>query len=169
MKISFTGFHRNVVFFCLLVLTLIILPFAHIIAGEQDKEFKNDYLLFKGALQLLNEKKYSEAEQIFQSLFIKENHRNNYYVLWNYAYFLKEKGDFIKAEKYYKKARELKPLLVLDGGYLIGIGEVFYQNGDYEKAKKYLENGSKQTNNEELKSKAENLLTKINVMIEDGN
>ena len=56
----------------------------------------------------------------------------------------------------------------MDGGYLIGAGEVFIKMVTLRK-QKYLENGSKQTNNEELKSKAENLLAKINIMIEDGN
>lgn len=127
------------------------------------EEQKNEYLIGYAQYQKINkfmeEGKYNDAQVILDVL--SDKHNENYLLSWKYAICLFELGKYSDAEKYYKKAQNERPFLLKEQAFVTKYGETLYQLKEYEKSSKYLQASININENQELTSKAEDLLKNI--------
>lgn len=159
MKLEFSDKSRKIVFFLILVMITVSLIIVNNVSNKQDKAFSEDNAQYRHALQLLSEGKADEAAQFLTSLV--EEYPDNPELVWKYATLLSQKKDYEKAQTLFHKAQDKNLFLIRDPLFLAQYGEVLYRNGDYQKAKVYLQETLNQYPNEELSKLVNSMLTEI--------
>lgn len=148
----------NYIFISLLVIAIIAIIVTFSIASEQDKQFKKDYLVYRAYLNEINKNNYGEAEKMIKMLLPR--YEDNYNIQWHYGVTLMGLNKYPEAEEHLRRAREIRPALVTQAGYLINYGEVLYKLNDKERATRYLEECIK-LNDPNFKPKAKELLQMV--------
>lgn len=137
MRLPITGKTRNYLFMALLGLACIGLMIDAAVAGDQDKAFQLNYQNYQRATQLVQAGKYDEAQKIFASL--DPASQSSWQVAYYQAICAQETGDLTAAADFMQQAREIRPALLMEQGYLERFGVILYGAGDYERARLYFQ------------------------------
>jgi predicted Zn-dependent protease len=167
MEEKISGRMRNMMVYSLLGLTIVGLAILVVIGNKQDEKYKKENELYQVAQSQLREAKFNEAEKNLEQLLA--NHSNNYNLQWQYALSLAAQQKYDQASKYFLKAQQQRPFLVRDQKFVMQFGEVLYHQGNYAKAKRYLEEGKRINTDPELSLKVDPLLNDINSKIGKSN
>jgi predicted Zn-dependent protease len=138
-------------------IVLIIVTFS--LGMKQNVQFLKNENRYSQAYKLFNEGSYEQAETLLSYL-LSEN-PDNYTLNWDIAVSLSKQGRNNDAAKYFARAREIRPFLVLDPRFLYENGEVLLKVGDVEKAKRYLERAKQSTTDSNLLNQIDKLLGSI--------
>jgi Tfp pilus assembly protein PilF len=149
----------NSVFYCLLLLGIIGISYTHWKGERQNQEFKRHYIEYQQALQFIQQGNGEKALQLLQPLLEKYPDRYNIMRYLGLAYAIKE--DFQQASLYYEKAIKQRPFLQEDPIFTLQFGEILYFNGEYAKAKAYLEKSKQLPGSESYHSRIDELLLLI--------
>jgi tetratricopeptide (TPR) repeat protein len=147
------------VFYCLFVLALIGISYVHWKGESQDQEFKRDYIQYQQAFEFIKQGNGEQALQLLQPLLKK--YPNRYNIMRNVGLAYAMKNDFQHASLYYEKAITQRPFLQEDPIFTLQFGEILYFNGEYAKAKAYLEKSKQLPGSENYHSTIDELLTLI--------
>jgi tetratricopeptide (TPR) repeat protein len=159
MNISVTSKARNYIFISVLVVIVISLIATFSIAAEQDKAYRDNFMRYQQANQLIKEQKYIQAQKMLTEL--DENSRKSYQVLYSQATCAANTGDFSSAADFMQKIRETRPALLMNQNYLEQYGVILFQLGEYNRAKLYLLESKKYNTNPEATKEAEKYLAQI--------
>lgn len=165
MNIAISGKTRNHIFIAVLAFVLLCLIIVFSIAGEQNKVNKNNYIHYQQALNLINQKKYGQAQIMLKQL--DRNYRQSFQVQQYLGLCALSRGDYTGAARYMNKAQEIRPALLTDQMFLEKYGQLFYMQKEYSRAKIYLLESKKYDKNPELTKEAEKYLAQIEI-IEEG-
>ncbi|KPC99191.1 Tetratricopeptide repeat protein [Geobacillus sp. BCO2] len=147
------------VFLSLLVLILSGISYAHWKGQQQDEQFLKDYTEYQQAVQLMQQGRAEQALPLLRSLLGKYPDRYNIMRTLGLAYAMK--NDFQKAAFYYEKAIRKRPFLQQDPIFTLQFGEILYYNGEYAKAKAYLEKSKQLPGSETYHARIDELLSQI--------
>lgn len=159
MKLQFSDKTRNLTFLCLTGIIIVSLFVVNNIGNKQDKVFAEESNQFKYALHLLSQNKITEAEPLLKDLVDK--HPENFEVIWTYGTVQSQFKNFDQARALFQRAQGLNVTLVKSPVFLAEYGEVYYNLGDLEKAKIYLEESLKFNPNEQVSNSVNTLLEDI--------
>lgn len=127
----------NWIFASLVLLVIIAVIAISQIGKKQDSIFEENYQMYNYAIHILDENQASEAKSIFEQLV--GIYPNRPYLLWNYGRSLAMNGEYEQAIEIYQKALKQRPFLIKNPAFTQSIGEIYYYNNEFEKAKVYLE------------------------------
>ncbi|EQB94187.1 MULTISPECIES: tetratricopeptide repeat protein [Geobacillus] len=153
------GRWNRYVFLSLLVLVLSGIGYVHWKGQQQDEMFRNDYIEYQKAIQAMQQGRVEEALPQLQSLLDKYPDRYNIMRTLGLAYAMK--NDFQKAAFYYDRAIQKRPFLQQDPIFTLQFGEILYYNGEYAKAKAYLEQSRRLPGSEAYHTTIDHLLSEI--------
>ncbi|MBB5324196.1 putative Zn-dependent protease [Anoxybacillus tepidamans] len=147
------------VFFGLIVFVFAGIGYAYWKGERQDQQFKQDYIQYQQAFEWIKQSNGEQALQLLQPLLKKYPDRYNIMRYVGLAYAMK--NDFRRASLYYEKAITQRPFLQEDPIFTLQFGEILYFNGEYAKAKAYLEKSKQLPGSENYHSRIDELLTLI--------
>ncbi|MEA4924897.1 MAG: hypothetical protein VB084_06235 [Syntrophomonadaceae bacterium] len=151
--------NRNYIFICIIVIAGLLLAISYTAATEQNRGYRQNYNNFAQAIQLMNQQKYAEAQEILNLL--DQDSRQTYQALYVQAICSAKTGDYASAAAFMQQVREAHPAFLMDQQYLEQYGEILYRLGDYDRARLYLSESLKYPNNTLLTKSAQNSLTEI--------
>lgn len=162
MNIAISGNTRNHIFIAVLAVVLLCLITAFSIAGEQDKVNKNNYIHYQQAINLINHKKYGQAEIMLKQL--DTNYQQQAFQVQEYLGLCAlSRGNYTEAARYMNKAQEIRPALLTDQIFLVKYGELLYMQNEYSRAKIYLLESKKYNKNPDIAKEAEKYLGQIEI------
>lgn len=166
MNLTISGKVRNYIFIAVLVIIFISMMFEFSVAAKQDKNYRDNYILYQQATQLINEQQYTQAQDIIARL--DQDSLNSYQVIYLQAICASNTGDLGSALDLIQKASEIRPALLMDQDFLLQYGIILYRSAQYEQAKLYFMESLKYSTNNEATQEADKYLTEINKMAMTG-
>jgi tetratricopeptide (TPR) repeat protein len=136
MSMPITGKMRNYIFIALLSMVAICLIIEFSIAAAQDKAYRLNYQNYQKATQLMQAQKFAEAQESLAGL--DQDSQAMWLVVYNLAICAQKTGDLQAAVELMQKVRDIRPVILMDQGYLERYGEILYESGDYERSRLYL-------------------------------
>lgn len=127
----------NLTLWFILALTVIYLISTSVARADQDKVYKNDYIVYKQIASRFNSGQYREAEQILQGL--RSTHNDSYVLMWNMGIALAGQGKYPAAKGYFALALKQRPFLANNPSFLRQYADIMTNTGDTLRAEKYNE------------------------------
>ena len=159
MDLNISGKYRNYIFIAILGIIIIVLITEFSVAGQQDKAYGDNYQRYQQTIQLIKEKKYTEAQQVIAQL--DKSSQESHQVIYFQAICAANTGDYLSAAEYMQKVREVRPAYLADQKYLVQYGVILFRLGEYERAKLYLLESKKYNNNLDSAKTADDYLMQI--------
>lgn len=146
-------------FWSIIVFVVVGLSYTYWKGKQQDQSYNREFQQYVEALQFIQQKQGEQAIQILKQLSNKYPDRYNISRYLGLSYALA--GDFKRASFYYQKAIDQRPFLQVDPIFTLQFGEILYFNGEYAKARAYLERSKQLPGTESYHSRINELLTFI--------
>lgn len=125
--------------------------FQHIGKVEKAAWAHNSKIYFTGKM-LQKEGNYEKAVACYEKLLENPLNEKCMSLCWSYGLCLRELGDYEKSLEYYNLVQKEVPHIVTNENFLFQWAVVLFQNGEKEKAARYLELNYQNTQNPELKN-----------------
>lgn len=143
------------IFLGIVLFVIIGIIYTNITGKNQDEVYKQDFMKYQQAIQLMQDNELDQAIKTLEELVVKyPDEYNLYYQLGN-AY--SSQKDFEKAAIHFQKAIDIRPALLEDPLFAYMMGESLYNIKQFDLAKAYLSNPVPK----EYKTKKEELLQLI--------
>ncbi len=165
-SIIINGKTRNYILEAVLVITIISLIAAFSVAAEQDKVFRDNYMLYQQAMSLMQEEKYAQAQALLTQT--DQTSQDSYQVLYMFAMCSGATGDYATAINCLQRMQETRPALLMNQTFLMKYGKFLYLQGEYAKAKLYLLESKKYDTNPEATIETEKYLAQIDAKEKGG-
>jgi len=141
MSVKINGKAKNIIFMVFISISFIVIFLTLAVAARQRTLYLTDYRTYITASQLVSQDKYAEAKPLLQKL--EQRHSGSYQIAWLYGLCLAGEGNYPEGAEYLKKAGDLRPALLMNQNYLVQYGEILYHLGNFNSAKRYLEESGK--------------------------
>lgn len=159
ISIPNTGRSRNLVFVLLLSIGVISLLAVGPGIERENAALLEDNRKYQEAQQFMQKSSYKEAAPLLTNLL--QNHAYSYQIQWLYGLCLAGQGNWEQAGQHMEQARKIRPTLVTDQVFLVQYGEVLYHQGDYSRARRYLNESLKYTDRPDIIPIARQLLQQV--------
>jgi tetratricopeptide (TPR) repeat protein len=143
----------------MVIVCLIVFSITFYIGKSENMDSKNDFDSYSNAVQLINSNQTEQA--ILQLKVLIEKYPNNSYITRMLGIAYSSSGDFKLASYYCQESLKLHPTLQLDIDFMVQYGEILYFNGEYKKAKVFLDHALKLSEARSHKKEINNILLKI--------
>ncbi|WP_047150875.1 tetratricopeptide repeat protein [Aneurinibacillus tyrosinisolvens] len=154
-----TGSVRNIIIYILIVVTVGAIIYGVTAGSNQDEKFIQQSRQYRAALENMQAGQFGEAEKTFKQLLAV--HQESYIVMWNCALSLLKQDKYDEAAQYFVKTQKQRPFVVREPRYLVEYGETLYKQGQYPKAKRYLEEAKELNAGPELLQQVQPILTAL--------
>jgi len=154
-----TGEIRNRIFYILVCFGIAVIAFGCIRGSEQDKEFYNDYVLYRQAAQLNSQNQPQKAIEILESL--RTKYPESSMVLYEYGIACYKKKDYTNSIKYMTEFIEKRQIILNHKPFLVQYGEILFHAGELDLSRRYLLAGLNGNADEKSVATAQELLQKI--------
>lgn len=126
----------KMMFGLIVLIVLIGLIFTNIAAKSQDKQFKEDYLVYEEAIRIIDTEDIDNGIKVLEELALK--YPNEYVLPYQIGLAYSAKSNYQKASLNYQKALNMRPALLQDPQLTFKMGEALYHIGEIEISKTYL-------------------------------
>lgn len=147
------------IFYIVLLVVLIFLAIKGPMAAAQNKEFLREQVQYDQGIQLLQKGDYAEAEKLLSVCVRRWPDNPN--VVRTYALALAANKDYDGAEKYLRKAEDLRPAFLTDPTFLVQHAQVLTAVGKKADAKYYIMMARKYPMDQKLTQVADDLEKKL--------
>lgn len=159
MYIFIDGKIRNYIFITVLSVIIISLIAEFSVASNQDKNSRDNYAKYQQAGQLIEQKKFVQAEEFLSKL--DKSDRESYQVFYARSICAANTGNFSTAADFMYKVGQIRPAFLMDQTYLMQYGAILCQLGKYDMAKLYLLESEKYNKDPQITKEAEKYLKQI--------
>ncbi len=125
------------IFFGIILFIFIGLLYTNVAGKKQDEVFKQDFLQYQQAMQLIQNNELEQGIKILGDLIIRYPDEHKLYYNLGLAYSAKQ--DYEKAATHYQQAIDIRPALLQDGTFTYRMGESLYNMKELEIAREYLQ------------------------------
>ena len=157
---------REKVFLGVVVLVFLVILVLSGQGKEQDERFKQDYLKWAKAQELLSQKEYAEAEKLLAELL--QRHRDSHRVVFLYAVALGEQGKYQESLNWLTEEVKMRRAVLADNGYLFYRASVLYRMGRKDEALAYLQEAELRARQNGAGEEAMQAIEKMRQAVEKG-
>lgn len=159
MDIKLNGMIRNYIYLAVLGLVFTCMIIGLYTAQQQDRNYRENYIVYKQAQALIDQGQYSDAEKKLRNL--PPGFADSYQVQFMLGICSAATGDYTGAVAYMQRVKEIRPAMLMDQAFLVNYGYILFQQGDYKLAKLYLLESKKYATDPETTAIADEILQQM--------
>ncbi|SMB88289.1 hypothetical protein SAMN00017405_1875 [Desulfonispora thiosulfatigenes DSM 11270] len=158
---NITGKQRNLIFYSFLSVALVLVLILAVVGSTQNGEWTKEDAMHKHAFKNLRRGNFDEAIPLYKHLLEQKRNQNSPNLYWEYGGCLAGKKEYPEALKNYELAKEKNIFLVKDSNFMYQWSHLLAENGQDDKAYRYLTLARQEASDEKIAAQMDTLLQKI--------